>query len=485
MTSKTPTHFGLTVQKEMFSEWYTQVLQRSDFLDSTSIRGFTILRTSPMFAWREIQDFLNARIKERGVDEFYFPMVVTQEDLMRESAHIESFEPEVAWITKSGTKDIAPLAVRPTSEAIVYPFFKRAIRSHRDLPFKINQWCNILRWEVKSTVPLIRGREFLWQEGHCAYLTEEECKTEVRVILGLYEHIYTNLLAVPVIAGKKTESEKFGGAEYTLTVEAFIKESGRAVQGATSHNLGTNFAKMFDVKCDDFVFQSSWGITTRSIGVAVMTHGDDTGLVLPPRVAHIQVVIIPCGKVSDELRAYINSIVGDLKGLRVHVDWRDHLSVGYKLNHWEIRGIPLRIEVGKRDMEKEEMVLVTRHTLKKSTSKRTDIKNTVSNVLDQIHNEMYDKAKKTLTNSIRRVGSWSEFLPVLNEKNIILMSWCGSSDCEEEIKKETEERNSNDEIVIAGAKTLCIPFEMQDNVTETCLRCGKPATENVLFGRSY
>lgn len=485
MTSITPTHFGLTVPKTVFSEWYLQVLQRSDFLETTSIRGFTILRTSPMFMWREIQNKFNAQIIQRGVEEHYFPMIVTADDLMKESAHIESFEPEVAWITKSGQRDITPLAVRPTSEAIVYPFFKKVIRSNRDLPLKINQWCNILRWEVKSTVPLIRGREFLWQEGHCAYQTENECKEEVFDVLKLYEGIYTDLLAVPVIPGKKTESEKFGGADYTLTVEAFIKESGRAVQGATSHNLGVNFAKMFDVRADDFVYQSSWGLTTRCIGVAVMTHGDNVGLVLPPRVAHIQVVIVPCGKIDDKLRAYVNSIVNQLIGIRVHVDWRDNLSVGYKFNHWEIRGIPLRIEVGNKDMIKNEVVINTRHNREKKSYSRDNIYSTISGLIDQVHSEMYKNAKKTLISSIKKITEWSEFLPTLNDKNMILMSWCGSSECENEIKKVTEERNQNDEVIVTGAKTLCIPFEMQENVGKFCLKCGKQSIENVLFGRSY
>lgn len=485
MSSKKNTHFGLTVQKSSFSEWYTQVLQHSDFLENISIRGFTILRTSPMFMWRSIQTFFNEEITKLGVDEHYFPMIVTEKDLMKESAHIDSFEPEVAWITKSGNREISPLAIRPTSEAIVYPFFKQAIRSYRDLPLKINQWCNILRWEVKSTVPLIRGREFLWQEGHCAYQSETECVEEVNKILNLYERIYNELLAVPVIPGTKSENEKFGGANYTLTVEAFIKESGKAVQGATSHNLGTNFAKMFDVKAEDYVHQSSWGITTRSIGVAVMIHGDDIGLVLPPRVAYIQVVIVPCGKLCDELKAYINEIVTSLKGIRVHVDWRDHVSVGYKLNHWEIRGIPLRIEVGKRDYLKNEFVMTTRNTLEKKTYQRANILDTVTLKIDEVHNQMFEKAKKVLQDSIIRIKEWDEFLPALNNKNMILMAWCENSDCEEQIKKVTEERNTSDEVTVTGAKTLCIPFEMQESVNEVCIKCGKESKKNALFGRSY
>lgn len=480
--------FGLTKQKNSnFSEWYIQTITKSDFLSPYSIRGLSILRPPCTFIWSCIRSYINDHISKLNVHEYYFPMLINESDLNKEKDHIENFQPEVAWITRSGNNNLDnPLAIRPTSETIMYPFFSKIIRSHRDLPLKVNQWCNILRWEVKSTVPLIRGREFLWQEGHCAYQTKEECDNEVMNIINLYYDVYKELLAVPVIRGRKSEAEKFGGADYTLTVESYIKGSGRAVQAATSHSLGTNFARMFDIKADDYVYQSSWGLTTRSIGVAVMVHGDDIGLVLPPRVAYIQIIIIPCGKVNDGVNKYINDIKEKLKKYRIEVDDRTNVNPGFKFNDWEIKGIPLRIEIGQRDVKNNSMVVVPRHTLEKTNlTNDDDLEVNIQNILDNMHNDLYNKAFDELTESIKKANNWNDFIAQLNENNMLLISWCNTAICEEMIKEESAIKNENNEVVNMGAKSLCIPFDYQNDIEEKCMKCGKEAKVNAIFGRSY
>lgn len=482
-----PTKNDLPFSKSKdFSSWYLQILTNSDLIEPYHIRGLIIMKPSSMFIWSQIQKFIKTRIQEYDVQEAYFPMLITKDQLEKEKSHIENFQPEVAWITKSGANDIEPLAIRPTSETVMYPYFSKFIRSHRDLPYKINQFCNILRWEVKSTVPFIRGREFLWQEGHCAYEKKIECEKEVLNILELYYDVYKELLAVPVIKGKKSENEKFGGADYTLTVEAFIKESGRAVQAATSHNLGQNFAKMFDIKANDFVYQSSWGLTTRSIGVAVMTHSDENGLVLSPRIANFQIVIVPCGKLSDELKKYIDSIKENLRPFRVRVDYRDNITVGSKFYYWEIRGVPLRIEVGLRDAKENKIVVVPRNSLEKKSIGIENIKEKIGSILDEMHNSLYEKAKEKLYASIIKVNSWEEFIKKLNENNMILMKWCNTSICEENIKEESNIKNDLGDVAVAGAKSLCIPFEFNnEKVDGKCMKCEKDATCIALFGRCY
>ncbi|KAF7684470.1 Proline--tRNA ligase [Astathelohania contejeani] len=497
MTSPTDQKFGLTAKKnENFSEWYTQVITKGELIEYYDLKGCIIMRPASMHIWNCIRKFFNEAIEKMGVEETYFPMLVTRSAMEKEQNHVENFAPELAWITHCGDNALeTPVAIRPTSEAIMYPTFSKWLRSHRDLPLQLNQWCNVLRWEVKSTTPFIRGREFLWQEGHTAFLTREEADKNVLEILNLYERVYKEVLAVPVLKGRKSENEKFGGAEYTTSLEAFISGTGRAVQAATSHGLGQNFAKMFGIEVDtpqgnQFVFQNSWGLTTRSIGIAVMVHSDDAGLVLPPWVAQVQVVIVPCGitattsqKDKSVLEEYTNSILKELKmeNIRAMIDDRENLTPGYKFNYWEIRGVPLRIEVGFRDLRAEESRFVRRYDAKKWQVKRKGIGKETKEILKEIHENMFNKAKKELEEGIVHPSTWDEFTTALNNKKIALIPWCNF--CEEEIKNKTAVVNEDGTVAAMGAKSLCIPFDSK--IDGVCINCGKEAKIKAYFGRSY
>jgi len=365
---------GLTYTKEgNFPKWYEQIIIKSEMIEFYDISGCYILRPWSFSIWDAIRDFLDAKIKAIGVQNCYFPMFVSEARLNAEKDHVEGFAPEVAWVTKSGDGELnEPIAIRPTSETIMYPAFKNWIHSHRDLPLKLNQWNNVVRWEFKHPTPFLRTREFLWQEGHTAHASCAEADAEVMTILGFYAAVYEELLAVPVIQGKKTEKEKFAGGYYTTTVEAFIPTTGRAIQGATSHNLGQNFGKMFNIQYEsstgnkEIPWQNSWGLTTRTIGVMVMVHSDDKGLVLPPRIAPLQVVIVPISYKetdSDKQAKIASGIVESLTqaGIRVHVDDRANYNPGWKYNYWELKGVPLRLELGPKDVEKRQIRVVCPH----------------------------------------------------------------------------------------------------------------------------
>lgn len=496
--------FGLTIKKEEdFSEWYVQVITKGEMLDYYEIKGCYVMRPQGQFVWRCIQKWFTERIEALGVQECYFPMLIPKSMLEREKSHIENFSPEVAWITKCGDEVLEdPVAVRPTSETIMYPSFAKWIRSHRDLPLKLNQWCSVLRWELHGTLPFIRGKEFLWQEGHTAFLTKEESDEEVLAILDLYSRVYAELLAVPVIKGRKSESEKFGGADYTTSIEAFVPGSGRGVQAGTSHSLGQNFSKMFNIKVDteegsensSFVYQNSWGITTRSIGIATMIHSDNLGLVLPPRVAMVQIVIVPCGVTTSSskddvvrLQAYIEGICAQLRGcgVRLHVDDRSNVTVGFKFNHWEIRGVPLRLEVGFKDMASSEACLVRRDTQAKRQVSCEGIGRTVVQEIDAMHGDMLAKATAERDSRISHATSFEEFMCALDNKNIIMAPWCGVSECEADIKSRSTKFGPGGAVVSTGAKTLCIPYESRPCEGARCIGCSKPATHHTLFGRSY
>merc|ERR1712013_229749 len=416
------------------------------------------------------KDFFDAEIKKLGVTNCYFPIFVSHAALEREKDHIADFAPEVAWVTKSGDSDLAePIAIRPTSETVMYPAYAKWIQSHRDLPIKLNQWNNVVRWEFKHPQPFLRTREFLWQEGHTAFATLPEAKEEVMTILDLYRRVYEELLAIPVVRGKKTEKEKFAGGDYTTTVEAYIGAAGRAIQGATSHHLGQNFSKMFDITFEspqtgekEFVYQNSWGITTRTIGVLVMVHGDNNGLVLPPRVACLQVVIVPCGitnSLKDEERKALYSeceaYEKDLKdaGVRVKADLRENYSPGWKFNHWELKGVPIRVEVGPRDMKNSQYVAVRRDNMEKLTMKKSGLKDDIPALLETIQSTMFAKAKNEMT----------------------------------ELSKKDSDLEPNAPSM--GAKSLCIPFNQPAQV-EDCTKCIKPGCSRkplfyTMFGRSY
>jgi prolyl-tRNA synthetase len=443
---------GLTVKKdENFPKWYEQVLTRTEMLDYYDVSGCYILRPYSYAIWKQIQKFFGGEIEELGVEDCYFPMFVTENRLNREKDHIEGFSPEVAWVTKAGQSDLAePIAIRPTSETVMYPYYATWIRSHRDLPLRLNQWCNVVRWEFKHPQPFLRTREFLWQEGHTAFATKEEADQEVLDILDLYRRVYEELLAVPVVPGTKSEKEKFAGGLYTTTVEGFIPTTGRAIQGATSHCLGQNFSKMFDILVDNEqkervnVWQNSWGLTTRTIGVMVMVHGDDKGLVLPPRVAQIQVVIVPCGitvKTSDEDRAKVyagaDQLAKDLKaaGIRSKADLRDNYTPGFKYNHWELRGVPIRLEVGPKDIAKNETRAVIRHNGNVSQLSLKEIGITIKDLLETVQSDMFKKATAERDSNIVLLETWDHFVETLNKKKMILAPWCEEVACEEAVKE--------------------------------------------------
>lgn len=495
--------FGITAKKEdNFHDWYTQVVLRSELIDYYDIRGCFIMRPMSMFIWSSIRKFFDAKILEMGVQECYFPMLVSKKNIEQEKDHLENFNPELAWITKYGEKDLdEPVAVRPTSETIIYPAFAKWLGSYRDLPMKLNQWCSVLRWEVKSTLPFIRGREFLWQEGHTAYFKKDDAEKETLQILDLYAKVYEELLAVPVVKGKKSKRETFGGAEYTTSVEVFIPGTGKGVQGATSHHLGCNFSKMFGIKvhnegsedASSYVIQNCWGITTRSIGTAVMIHSDNKGFVCPPRVAEIQAVIVPCGikatTTLDEkkkLEMYASDAIRQIEasGIRAHLDNRENLSPGFKFNHWELRGVPCRVEVGFKDMEKGEVCVVRRDNGDKKQVSISDIGAELQKIFDTMHKSMYDAAEKELNNRTIVIETFDEMIKSINNKNIVLAPWCAEPQCEDDIGDRTTVRE-NGEVVLTGAKSLCIPFEAPSFESKKCVGCNKDAKCCALFGRSY
>lgn len=494
---------GIEAKKtEDFNSWYTQVLLRAEMMDYYDVSGCYILRPWSFHIWKRIQEFFTAEIEKLGVQECYFPMFVTQSALEKEKDHVEGFAPEVAWVTKSGNSDLVePIAIRPTSETIMYPAYAKWVQSHRDLPLKLNQWCNVVRWEFKHPQPFLRTREFLWQEGHTAFYTKEEADAEVFQILDLYKRVYEDILAVPVIKGRKSENEKFPGGLYTTTVESFIAESGRGIQGATSHCLGQNFAKMFKIMVEgenkerSYVWQNSWGLTTRSIGVMVMTHGDDKGLVLPPRVAVVQVVIIPCGitvkttpKEIQNIMDTVDSIALSLEktGIRVHKDTRENYTPGWKYNHWELKGVPIRLEVGPKDVEANQVRSVRRDNGSKQQLDISSLSRTIPTMLDTIHDDMLSKARFSLQDHVKVIEHWDRVLAVLDSKNAVLIPWCEVTECEHDIKNKTTITSEDGKNIAMGAKSLCIPLDQQHSVTnKNCIVCGRPAKSYALFGRSY
>lgn len=483
-----------------FSRWYNQVVKRSEMVDYYDVSGCYILRPWAYFVWEQIQQFFDAKIKKLGVKNTYFPLFVSQAALIREKDHIEGFAPEVAWVTRAGSSDLQePIAIRPTSETIMYNSFSKWIRSHRDLPLQINQWSNVVRWEFKHPTPFIRSREFLWQEGHSAFATLEEASKEVDDILDLYAKVYEELLAVPVTKGKKSEKEKFAGALYTTTIEVFVPAAGRGVQAATSHCLGQNFAKMFNITFEDkkgtpgLVWQNSWGLSTRSIGVMVMVHGDDKGLVMPPRVASIQVIAIPVyfknthdkdDAINDKIDEFVTALQN--AGIRADSDMRTIYNPGWKYNHWELKGVPIRLEIGPKDIDTGKVVLVRRDTGEKISVEWKDVVGTCASLLDDIHTSMYNKAKQAAAPLVFQVETWPEFLDALQKGGRALVPWCNEVKCEEIVKDRSSEESLPTASGVSGsAKSLCIPYEQPQEKALKCFCCGNTAINWTLFGRSY
>jgi len=503
---KRETGLDLTVRKdEDFSKWYTEVIIKAEMIDYSDISGCYILRPNSFFVWEQIQRWFDVEITKMGVKNSYFPLFVSKSALETEKDHVEGFAPEVAWVTKSGSSDLAePIAIRPTSETIMYPFFAKWIRSHRDLPLKLNQWANVVRWEFKDATPFLRSREFLWQEGHTAHASYDEAQECVRAALELYRRVYEELLAVPVIPGRKTEKEKFAGADMTTTVEAYINGSGRAIQGATSHNLGQNFGNMFKIKYENesgghsIPWQTSWGLTTRTIGVAIMVHGDDKGLVMPPRVAPVQAIICPISSKDlskEELQAYGNSIRNQLlaAGVRVEMDNRDNYTPGWKYNHWEQRGVPIRIEIGPRDFANKTARLVRRDNGEKIDMSGDAVAGAVPALLEVIQAALFEKAKKGRDEKIVKVYNWADFVPALNNQCLVMTPWCNNTEWEDKVKVMSRDAalapGDKEEATCAtsvAAKTLCMPFDQPELPEGTmCFVSGLPATTWVLWGRSY
>ena len=481
-----------------FSDWYSEVITKSEMIDYYDISGCYILRPWAYSIWDNIHYYFDQKIKNIGVSNCYFPMFVSQDVLEKEKNHVEGFSPEVAWVTHYGDKALdKKIAIRPTSETIMYPLYSKWIRSHRDLPLLLNQWANVVRWEFKHPTPFIRTREFLWQEGHTAHESEKEADEFMVKILDFYKEVYQELLAVPVIQGFKSENEKFAGALRTTTIETLISENGKAIQCATSHNLGQNFSKMFDIKYLDSkqqiqnVWQTSWGLTTRTIGVCVMVHGDNKGIVLPPRVAPIQVVLVPIVTVKEtttEIVDTLDKIYKDLvaNGIRAKHDHEEGHTPGFKYNFWERKGVPLRIELGRKDLEKNQITIAFRDNGKKEVYPLNESSSKIKELLEEMQKRMLDSATKKFEERRKEARNFNEFHTILNEKIAILTPWCLEPLCEDDVKKKVKDISSDDENSAGTCKTLCIPFEQkQMDEKEICFNCGKKALKWAMWGRSY
>nr|AIF04974.1 prolyl-tRNA synthetase (PARS, proS) [uncultured marine thaumarchaeote KM3_177_D01] len=474
---------GITVSKnENFSEWYTQVVIKAELADYAPVKGLIVLRPDGYSIWESIKESLDKKLKETGHRNGFLPVLIPESLLAKEKEHFEGLNPEVFWVTHSGNSEIGDrLALRPTSETLAYSLFSKWIRSWRDLPLKINFWNSALRAEIKGTKPFLRTSEFLWQEGHTVHVTKDEAEKEVADILQLYKKTIENELAVPVITGKKSEKDKFVGAVSTNTLESLMPD-GKALQMGTSHFLGQNFSKPFDVKYLDennvetFAWQTSWGVSWRLIGGMIMTHGDDKGLVLPPKVAPIQVVIIPIYHSKEDKENVLEKacqIKDSLSNndIRVHLDDREQLTPGFKFNDWEMKGIPIRIEIGPKDIAKNQIVLARRHN---QTKISLDIDGLTEKTLSELKNiqmEMFDAAKKILDERVVRVSEYQQFKKELENGKMIDCSWCGNQTCEDKIKEET------------GADLRVIPSD--NTKSETCIYCKNSGTTNALFARGY
>lgn len=472
----------ITPQSEDFSKWYLDVIKKADLMSYSPVRGCIVFKPDSYEIWELCQRELDARFKETGHRNAYFPIFIPESFFQKEKEHVEGFNPELPWVTEAGGEKLEErLAIRPTSETMIGHMYAEWINSYRDLPLLINQWANVVRWE-KRTQPFLRTSEFLWQEGHTAHEDEADARRETMQMLEIYRDFVENFLAIPVIVGQKTPSEKFAGAVDTYSIEAMMKD-GKAVQAGTSHYLGTNFAVAFDIKYLDrenqhtFAHTTSWGVSTRLIGAMIMVHGDDRGLVLPPKVAPTQAVIIPIGppKTREQVVARTNELHALLKqaGVRAKVDDRPDQSPGWKFNEYEMRGIPVRVELGPRDMENGQVVLVSRVSGEKRIVAQDRFIEEVQQMLTEIHNDMFEKAKQFRDEYFTSVETLDEMKQFLDQqRGFVLAGWCGSNACEAHVKEET------------GATSRNIPFEPAERKTK-CLVCGEAAKHTVVFGRAY
>ena len=469
----------ITSMEEDFGQWYTDVVKKAELVDYSGVKGCMIIRPYGYAIWENIQKDLDARFKKLGHENVYMPMFIPESLLQREKDHVEGFAPECAWVTFGGENKLSErLAVRPTSETLFCEHYKSIIQSYRDLPKLYNQWCNVVRWE-KTTRPFLRTSEFLWQEGHTMHETEEEAREETINMLKCYEDFYRETLAIPAIIGRKTEKEKFAGALETYTIEPMM-HNGVALQGGTSHYFGDGFSRAFDITYTDrenkicYPHQTSWGVSTRMIGAIIMTHGDDNGLILPPGVAPIQVAIIPVAQHKEGVLEAANKLRDRLSDkFRVKLDDSDN-STGWKYAQYEMKGVPVRLELGPRDIENNSCVLVSRVTREKVFVSLDNIEEEVEAALKRVHDELYQRALDNLAEKTNDAHSYEEFLDIAeNKPGFIRAMWCGCSECEDKLKD-----------VTGGVKSRCIPFD-EEHIGDTCVCCGKPAKHMVVWGRQY
>ena len=470
---------AITSMEEDFAQWYTDVVKKAELIDYTSVKGCMAIKPAGYAIWELIQNQLDAMFKETGVQNMYLPMFIPESLLQKEKDHVEGFAPEVAWVTYGGGQQLQErLCVRPTSETLFCDYYKGVIHSYRDLPQVCNQWCSVVRWE-KETRPFLRSREFLWQEGHTAHATAEDAEARTVQMLNVYADFVENVLAIPVIKGQKTEKEKFAGAVATYTIEALMHD-GKALQSGTSHNFGDGFAKAFGIQYTDkdnslkYVHQTSWGMTTRLIGAIIMTHGDDNGLVLPPAVAPIQVVIIPVAQHKEGVLEKANELKALLsKNFRVKLDDSDN-SPGWKYSEYEMKGVPVRLEIGPRDIEAGQCVLVTRHNREKAVVSLDNLEAEIENKLKEVHDGLWQKAYENRERRTYKCTSMDEIKAAISENGdgFVKAMWCGDEACEDKVKEET------------GVGSRCIPFD-QENISDTCVCCGKPAKHMVMWGNAY
>ncbi len=472
----------ITPRHQDYSQWYIDVILKTQLVDYSPVKGCMVIRPYGYGLWENMQQGLDRRLKATGHKNGYFPLFIPESLLQKEAEHVEGFAPEVAWVTHAGSEKLAErLVVRPTSETIICEMYSKWIQSWRDLPVLINQWCNVVRWE-KVTRPFLRTSEFLWQEGHTAHRNEEEAEEETLKILEVYRDFVENDLAVPVLTGRKTESEKFAGALRTYSIEALMSD-GKALQAGTSHNLGEHFARVFDITYLDsdgslkYVWQTSWGVSTRLIGAIIMVHGDDRGLVLPPKVAPVQVILIPIApkKVRETVMPRAAAIFAELTaaGLRAEMDDREEYSPGWKFNEWEMKGVPLRVEVGPRDLEAGQAVLARRDSGEKETVPLSGLVQRVQQLMNEIQADMLEKARRFREENTYYTDDFEEFKKIIEEKRGFIVSrWCGDPDCEQAVKEETK------------ATIRCLPFD-QNAGPGKCLRCNRESDRQAYFARAY
>jgi prolyl-tRNA synthetase len=469
----------ITPRSEDFSKWYTDVILRTDMVDYAPVRGCMVVKPYGYAVWELIQQAFDKRFKETGHQNVYMPMLIPESLLLKEAEHVEGFAPEVAWVTMGGTEKLEErLAIRPTSETIFCAMYAKWVQSWRDLPMKYNQWCSVMRWE-KTTRPFLRTSEFLWQEGHTIHETAEEAQEETLTMLEVYREVVEDVLGVPVICGRKTEKEKFAGARATYSIEAMMHD-GKALQAGTSHNFGTNFAEAFGIQFLskdgklEYVNETSWGVSTRLIGAIIMTHGDDRGLKLPPRVAPIQVVILPIAQHKEGVLDKAREVKAQLEkaGLRVNLDDRDTYSAGWKFNEWEMKGVPVRLEIGPRDIENGVVTCMRRDTLEKATLPLDGIEGAVQTLLDEIQASMYQQAKEFMAAHTKDVETMDE-LEAGVQDGFVRAAWCGEQGCEDAIKEKFNASSRN------------MPFDQPDMAAKKCVCCGSDAKKRIYFAKAY